>query len=115
MSNNQETRPFPDVEAVLATVARLFASEGDLLAVDLLSTAQPRFEWSSHDNWDGGFDMYNLYLEIPLALYSKVGDRRQSLEQRIRPHIRSCSGSEYYSQDDRRQGLAKEGQEMGRH
>jgi hypothetical protein len=91
MSNNQETRPFPDVEAVLATVARLFASEGDLLAVDLLSTAQPRFEWSSHDNWDGGFDMYNLYLEIPLALYSKVGDRRQSLEQRILDKIQSVS------------------------
>jgi len=91
MPNKEETSPFSEVEALLATVARLFAAEGDLLAVDLLSTAEPRFEWYSHDNWDGGFDTYNLYLEIPLPLYSKLGDKRQNLEQRILEKVQSVS------------------------
>lgn len=72
---------FQNGEQFLATVARLFAAEGDLLAVELLSKASPRFEWYTHDNWDGGFDIYHLYLDVPLPLYSRLGDRRESLEK----------------------------------
>jgi hypothetical protein len=56
---------FKNGEAFIATVARLFASEGDLGAVDLLSNARSRFKWYSHDNWNGGFDIYTLYLDTP--------------------------------------------------
>jgi hypothetical protein len=74
---------FTNGEGYLATVARLFAAEGDVLAVELLSKASPRFEWYSHDNWDGGFDMFNLYLDVSLPLYSRLGERRESLEKAI--------------------------------
>lgn len=74
---------FTDGESYLATVARLFAAEGDVIAVELLSKASPRFEWYSHDNWDGGFDIFNLYLDVSLPLYSKLGDRRESLEKAV--------------------------------
>lgn len=61
---------FLKAEAFIATVARLFANEGNLLAVELLSKAKPRFEWYTHDNWNEGFDVYDLYLEVSLGLYS---------------------------------------------
>jgi hypothetical protein len=50
-------RDFLKGNAFPETVARLFASEGDLAAVELLSNSTARFEWDSHDNWDGGFDI----------------------------------------------------------
>jgi len=89
MPSDDVTRSFGDPEALLATVARLFAAEGDLLAVDVLSVAKPRFEWHSHDNWDGGFDIFNLYLDVSLSLYSKIEKRRPELEQRIRDRLQS--------------------------
>lgn len=91
MPSNTDSTPFPDADALMATAARLFALEGNLLAVDLLSTAKPRFEWYSHDNWNGGFDIYHLYLEVPLNLYSKIGDGKQNLEQSVLEKVQSVS------------------------
>lgn len=88
---NTNSTPFPDADALMATVARLFALEGNLLAVDLLSTAKPRFEWYSHDNWDGGFDIYDVYLEVPLNLYSKIGHGKQTLEKSVLEKVQSVS------------------------
>jgi hypothetical protein len=84
-------REFQNGEQFLATVARLFAAEGDLIAVELLSKASPRFDWYTHDNWDGGFDIYHLYLDVPLPLYSRLGDRRESLEKAILDKLQAIS------------------------
>jgi hypothetical protein len=72
-----------DGEKYLATVARLLAAEGDSLGIELISKATPRFEFYSHDNWDGGFDIYHLFLDLPLSLYSKASDRRENIEKSI--------------------------------
>jgi len=87
----EKSSPFSDSEAVLATVARLFAAEGDLLAVDVLASAKADFHWYSHDNWDGGFDIYQLYLKVSLALFSKIGERKQLLEQGILEKVQAVS------------------------
>ncbi len=89
-AENQST-PFPDSEALFATIARLFAAEGDLLAVEVLSTSKSKFEWTDHDNWNGGFDIYTVYLEVPFRLYSKIKDTKQPLEQKILDKLQSVS------------------------
>jgi hypothetical protein len=83
--------PFADSDAILATVARLFAVDGDLLAVEVLSSGKARFEWYTHDNWDGGFDVYNLYLEVPLPLFSKAEKQKSQLEQKLQDRIQAVS------------------------
>jgi hypothetical protein len=82
---------FKDPEAILATVARLFAKDGDQLAVEVLSSAKPRFEWYSHDNWDGGFDIYNLYLAVTLPLFSRLEKVKAALELKILDRIQAVS------------------------
>lgn len=82
---------FENGESFVATVARLFAAEGDLGAVELLSTARSRFEWLSHDNWDGGFDIYNLYLDTPLTLYTRVQNRKEQLEEAILKRLQAVT------------------------
>lgn len=77
------TEELVDGEKYLATVARLLAAEGDSLGIELISKAVPRFEWYTHDNWNGGLEIYHLYLDLPLPLYSKAGDRRESIEKSI--------------------------------
>ncbi len=82
---------FQNGEAFIATVARLFAAEGDLTAVELLSTAHPRFEWYTHDNWDGGFDIYSLYIDTPLTLYSRLQNRKEQLEEAILKRLQAVT------------------------
>jgi phenylpyruvate tautomerase PptA (4-oxalocrotonate tautomerase family) len=80
-----------DVDAFIATVARLFAAEGDLAAVELLSTTKPRLDWYSHDNWDGGFDIFNLYLDTPLPLYSRLQNRKKEMEEAILKRLQAVT------------------------
>lgn len=91
MPEKIKLNPFKDSEAVFATVARLLAGEGDLLAVEVLSGARPSFEWSTHDNWDGGFDIYDLLLEVKLGLFTRLSSEKQVLEQRILERIQAVS------------------------
>ena len=91
MTELRKQSPFPDTEAMLATIARLFAVEGDLLAVDVLSSAKPNFEWYSHDNWDGGFDIFNLYLQTPFKIFTIIGENRQTIEQKILDKLQALS------------------------
>ena len=86
-----EPSPFEDSDAILATVARLFAVDGDLLAVEVLSSGTARFQWHTHDNWDGGFDIYNLYIEVPLSIFSKAEKQKSQLEQKIQDKIQAVS------------------------
>jgi hypothetical protein len=93
---------FENGEAFIATVARLFASEGDLGAVDLLSNARSRFKWYSHDNWEGGFDIYTLYLDTPIGLYSRIQDRKAELEEAILKRLQAVTQAHT---DDHVQGV----------
>ena len=83
--------PFQNPEALFATIARLFAAEGDLLAVEVLSTAKPHFEFYTHDNWNEGFDVYDLYLDLPFTLFQKLGDKQKTLEKKVLDKIQSVS------------------------
>jgi hypothetical protein len=82
---------FANGDAYLATVAQLFEADGDSATVELLATASARFEWYSHDNWDGGFDIFNLYLDTPLSLYFRIQDRKDELEEAILKRLQVLS------------------------
>lgn len=40
-----------------------------------------------HDNWDGGFDIYNLKFATPIKIYSKLGNDIQKIEKEILDRI----------------------------
>lgn len=57
----------------------------------MLSKSHPRFKWYSHDNWDGGFDIYTLYLDTPLPLYSRIQNRKAQLEEAILKRLQAVT------------------------
>jgi hypothetical protein len=80
MTSNPSRRLINDIEALLATSARLFASEGSLREVAILANAEPSIDWCREE-----FDqnIYHLYLQVPDWLYSQISDDIEGCENLI--------------------------------
>jgi hypothetical protein len=81
MSNETQANITSDLEAVLATTARLFAQEGSAREVAILANAAASLQYIETD-W--GVDYYRLYLQIPGWLYSQV---IEGLEEKIQDKV----------------------------
>lgn len=73
----------PDTNRVIGTLAALFRKQGNRLVAELLSSAVGRIEQSGWDNWDGGTDIYTLYLEVPIDRYAAVEPDLEQIESTI--------------------------------
>ena len=80
MTSNPSRQLTNDIEALLATSARLFASEGSVRQVAILANAEYNIECCGE-----GFnaDIYNLYLQVPGWLYSQISDDIEVCENLI--------------------------------
>lgn len=73
-----------NADALIATIARLFAADGAAREVAILAAANASIEQVGYDNWDGGQTFYTVRLEVPVWLYSQFDDgRREDLEKLI--------------------------------
>jgi len=70
-----------DIEALLATSAGLFASEGSLREVAILANAEYSTERCAEN--DFGYGIYHLYLQVPNYLYSQFYDEIEVCEDII--------------------------------
>jgi hypothetical protein len=80
MTSNPSRQLTNDIEALLATSARLFASEGSLREVAILANAEPSIEWCE-ENF--GRNIFHLYLQVPHYLYSQISDEIEVCEDLI--------------------------------
>ncbi|MEZ2229550.1 hypothetical protein [Microcoleus sp.] len=71
MTSNPSRRLINDIEALLATSARLFASEGSVREVALLANAEYSINLCEEQY---GQNTYHLYLQVPDCLYSQNSD-----------------------------------------
>jgi len=51
--------------------------------VTILHSSKLECVWYTHDNWNGGFDIYELYLEVPVDIYVKLEDKLTELANKI--------------------------------
>ena len=91
---------FEEPEAALATAAKLLDAEDLHEAAGLLRACQARFEQTGYDNWNGGTNIYTLYLRIPPEEYARLSSHRETIEkqidERLEPVIRQFS-EDWYS------------------
>jgi len=80
MTSNPSRQLINDIEALLATSARLFASEGCVREVAILANAEPSIDWCG-ENF--GQNIYHLYLQVPDWLYSQISDDIEGCENLI--------------------------------
>ena len=78
-----DTDFFTNPEPMLATLARLFASEGAAKEVALLANSTATIKQTSYDNWNGGTYGYSLFLQIPHWLYNQIATDVEKIENSI--------------------------------
>lgn len=86
-----------ELDTVLATVYELLCAEGMSDAANLVRMYPARIEQTGYDNWNGGTNIWEVYLEAPAADYAKLGPKRQSLEEQITARLKTVLESQ--SQD----------------
>lgn len=82
------TTDFSNSSAILATVSSLLEAEGLTEAARVLKTADARFENTGYDNWNGGIDLYTLFLQVDATIYARLGSEREGLEQQITERLK---------------------------
>jgi len=85
MTSNPSRQLINDIEALLATSARLFWSEGSVREVAILANAQHSIEWCGENL---GRNIYHLYLQVPDSLYSQFSDEIEVCEALILKKVR---------------------------
>ena len=79
------------LEEIIATTARLFASEGNATEVAILVHAEPSIQQTDYDNFDGGVYIYTIYLVLPLHLYSQISSDIDKFSGNILDKIRKLA------------------------
>jgi len=77
-----------DFEALIRTLRELYDHEGNYPECEILSTAQAKIEQVGYDNWDGGTDIYGLYLEVPTNVYATYEPHLKTIEESIKEKLR---------------------------
>lgn len=76
-----------DIDILIQNVARFFVSEGNAKLVSILAYAQISAEQTGFDNFDGGTDIYTVYLEIPQILYLEIASELENISQLIQEKL----------------------------
>jgi len=77
-----------DFESLIATLQDLFDHENSYPESEILATAERRIEQIGYDNWDGGTDIYGLYLDVPTKVYATYEPHLKTIEESIVEKLR---------------------------
>lgn len=89
--------PFPfDAEAIVGTMAKIAAMQGDAQSVAVLAVSSPYFKINDHDNWNGGIDYLTLFLEVSTEVYACFFNLLENIQKNLltilRPMIEPHQG-----------------------
>ena len=64
---------FPQkAESVVATLAGLFRHQENHQVCNVLDNAKARIEQTDYDNWNGGTDIFTLFLDLPINVFAPI-------------------------------------------
>jgi len=70
-------------EAIIRTLAQVYAMEGRRLEVELLAKSEAELVEMEYDNWNGGTYTYALKLQVSPVLYTRIGVKLDAIEKDI--------------------------------
>jgi hypothetical protein len=71
------------IDSALATAHRLLQAESLSKAADIVRSATVRVESAGTDNWNGGTDLWDVFLEVPAEEFARMGNQRSEWEEQI--------------------------------
>ncbi|HYE32146.1 MAG TPA: toll/interleukin-1 receptor domain-containing protein [Methylomirabilota bacterium] len=82
--SDQKPEAFPQsAEAVVAALTELFRHQGNRSVCEVLENAKARIEETGYDNWNGGTDIFTLFLDLPLRVFAPIEPEIDRLEKAI--------------------------------
>lgn len=73
----------------LSTVEELLAAERMTQAADLVRGATPRIERTGFDNWNGGTELWTVYLAVEPEEYTQLGSAKPRVEEQISQRLKA--------------------------
>lgn len=78
------------LEETLATVHVLLEAEGADAAAALVRQYPARVEQTGYDNWNGGTEVWTIYIEVPARELARIGPKREQLESQINAGLKTA-------------------------
>jgi hypothetical protein len=79
---------FSNAEAILSTLQEMLKAEGLTRPAQVIENADASFEATGYDNWNGGTNLYTLYLKVAPDYFVHLGEDRETIEQLITDRIK---------------------------
>lgn len=77
-----------DFDSLMRTLGELFNPDGEYPECDILSNSRANIEKIGYDNWDGGTNIYGIYLEVPANVYAKYETHLKTIEDSINKKLK---------------------------
>jgi AbiJ N-terminal domain 3 len=82
---------FSDAVDIVSTLGRILTAEGMEHAASIVRSSESKIDKTGYDNWNGGTDLYTLYLLITPENFAQLGSERESMElgltEKLKPII----------------------------
>ncbi|WP_237059633.1 abortive infection family protein [Loktanella sp. M215] len=83
-----------EIEGSLPTVAELLRQKGEHDALRAMSQADIEIEEVGYDNWNGGTELWTVFLRVPVSVFVSFEDRRDEIAGIISKNLKVVAGQD---------------------
>ncbi|MEM7735584.1 MAG: hypothetical protein AAF267_07315 [Deinococcota bacterium] len=76
-----------DIDLLIQNIARMYATEGNAKFVSILAKAEVEAEMTDYDNWDGGTNLYTIYVSVPHHIFAKIKNELQDIADQLKEKL----------------------------
>lgn len=77
------------VEELVMTLSELLEHQGEEELSRVLRTSKPALVLQTHDNWNGGTDLYSLDLRIPVRDFAGIAPTQAEIEKKLHERLQA--------------------------
>lgn len=83
-----------EIEGALATVVELLREKGERESLQVLTQADIDLQETGYDNWNGGTELWTVYIQVPVTIFVSVEARRQHIADTITNNLELAVGKD---------------------
>lgn len=83
-----------EIEGSLPTVAELLRQKGEHDALRAMSQADIEIDEVGYDNWDGGTELWTVFLRVPVSVFVSIEDSRDEIAGIISKNLELVTGKD---------------------
>ncbi len=81
-----------EIEGSLPTVAELLRQKGEQDALRAMSQADIEITEVGYDNWNGGTELWTVFLRVPVSVFMPIEARRGQIARIVSKHLELVTG-----------------------